>query len=115
MSIRNALEELLLTVEIHQKDTKNNFAWAEVEYAKQLLAQPEQTEQEPMAWKDKNYGNLHHVDYGNSIPLYTSPLKRKPLSDHDTAVMFYDSKIATCSDSYWAGIEDAEKSHGIGE
>ena len=42
MSIRSALEELLLIVEIHQKHTKNNFAWAEVEYAKELLAQPEQ-------------------------------------------------------------------------
>lgn len=40
MSIRKALEELLLIVEIHQKHTKNNFAWAEVEYAKELLAQP---------------------------------------------------------------------------
>jgi hypothetical protein len=42
MSIRKALEELLLIVEIHQKCTKNNFAWAEIEYAKELLAQPEQ-------------------------------------------------------------------------
>ena len=42
MSIRSALEELLLIVEIHQKCTKNNFAWAEVESAKELLAQPEQ-------------------------------------------------------------------------
>lgn len=46
MGIRKALEELLLIVEIHQKHTKNNFAWAEVEYAKELLAQPEKTEQE---------------------------------------------------------------------
>jgi len=44
-----------------------------------LLAQPEQTEQEPVAWKDRTYGNLHHVDYGNSIPLYTAPPTRKPL------------------------------------
>ena len=37
----------------------------------ELLAQPEQ---EPVAWKDRHYGNLHHVDYGNSIPLYASPI-----------------------------------------
>ena len=50
MSIRSALEELLLIVEIHQKHTKNNFAWAEVEYAKELLTQPEpEQEQEPVA------------------------------------------------------------------
>ena len=41
------------------------------------LAQPtaEQSSlvQEPVAWKDKIYGNLHHADYGDSIPLYTTP------------------------------------------
>lgn len=41
MSIRKALEELLSIVEIHQKNTGNNFAWAEVEHAKELLTQPE--------------------------------------------------------------------------
>ena len=35
----------------------------------------------PVAWKGRTYGNLHHVDYGNSIPLYTSPPTREPLSD----------------------------------
>ena len=38
------------------------------------LAQPEHTEQKPVAWKDRTYGNLHHVDYGNSIPLYSAPI-----------------------------------------
>ena len=41
--------------------------------------QPEQ--QEPVAWKDNNYGNLHHQDWGNSIPLYTAPPKQEALSD----------------------------------
>ena len=61
---------------------------------KELLAQPEQAmlklressatqtfndavseelSAKPVAFKGKTYGNLHHVDYGNSIPLYTSP------------------------------------------
>ena len=31
MSTRKALENLLTIVEIHQKSTGNNFAWAEVE------------------------------------------------------------------------------------
>ena len=39
---------------------------------RQALAQPEQ---EPVAWKDKTYGNLHHQNFGNSIPLYTAPNK----------------------------------------
>jgi hypothetical protein len=34
-------------------------------------------EQEPAAWKDKTYGNLHHVDYGGSVPLYTAPPRRE--------------------------------------
>ena len=41
-----------------------------------LAEQPAQ--QEPVAWKDRTYGNLHHQDFGNSIPLYTSPPARKP-------------------------------------
>ena len=41
MSIRKTLEELLSIVEIHQKNTGNNFALAEVEYAKELLYQHE--------------------------------------------------------------------------
>jgi hypothetical protein len=28
---------------------------------------------EPVAWKDKTYGHLHHQDWGNSIPLYAAP------------------------------------------
>ncbi len=43
--------------------------------------EPEQpAQQEPVAWKDKIYGNLHHQDFGNSIPLYTSPPASKPLT-----------------------------------
>lgn len=26
--------------------------------------------QEPVVWKDRTYGNLHHQDWGKSIPLY---------------------------------------------
>jgi phage FluMu protein Com len=70
-----------------------------IDALRQALAQPEQTkcprcgevnpaeihtcspqvaqEQEPIAWKDKSYGNLHHQNFGNSIPLYTAPPKRE--------------------------------------
>lgn len=47
---------------------------------KELLAQPEQTEQEAVAWLGRRYGNLLNVDHGYSIPLYTAPPKREPLS-----------------------------------
>ena len=61
-------------------------------YIKELLAQPEQTEQEPVAWKvvdktTRNYmfsrikPNARSYTYDEVIPLYTSPPKREPLSD----------------------------------
>ena len=30
--------------------------------------------QKPVAYKGKNYGNLHHHDFGNSIPLFAAPV-----------------------------------------
>ena len=42
-----------------------------------LRAALEQPEQKPVAWKDRTYGNLHHQDFGNSIPLYTYPPRRE--------------------------------------
>ena len=58
----------------------------------ELLAQPEQ---EPVAWKDNNYGNLHHVDWGDSIPLYTSPQKQKPLSAKQAEDLWETSNFKT--------------------
>ena len=43
----------------------------------------EQAEQEPVAWKDLTYGNLHHQDFGNSIPLYAAPVRTKDLTDDE--------------------------------
>ena len=43
-----------------------------IPYLQEALAE-QPAQQEPVAWKDKTYGNLHHQDFGNSIPLYTSP------------------------------------------
>ena len=88
----------------------------------ELLAQPEQ---EPVAWllssKDSSYTELIKTEpEGADIylyqinPLYTSPPKREPLSDGTTVAMWHANKKATHADSYWAGVSDAEKSHGIG-
>ena len=121
MTIRNALEELLIIVEIHQRRTKNNFAWIEVEYAKELLAQPEQTEQAPVAWRWKthkrNYYTYSEENYHEleGEPLYASPPKRELMGDGNTADGYRANKMATHPDSYWAGVNDAEKHHGIGE
>ena len=45
----------------------------------------EQAEQEPVAWKDLTYGNLHHQDFGNSTPLYAAPVRTKDLTDDEIA------------------------------
>jgi hypothetical protein len=49
------------------------------------LQQPiaQERQPQPVAWKDKTYGNLHHQNYGNSIPLYTAPPPRQPLTDEE--------------------------------
>jgi hypothetical protein len=36
-----------------------------------LAAAP--ADQQPVAWKDTTYGNLHHQNFGGCIPLYTNP------------------------------------------
>tara|TARA_R110000868_G_scaffold47849_1_gene156347 strand:+ start:42 stop:611 length:570 start_codon:yes stop_codon:yes gene_type:complete len=74
-------------------------------------AQPEQ-EQEPVAWMDRTYGNLHEVNYGDSIPLYTSPPKREPLSDEEIADLWWNNYVGT-ADSVRNFARAIEKAHGI--
>ena len=74
-----------------------------------LLAQPEQPN-EPVAWKGRTYGNLHHVDYGNSIPLYASPPKREPLSNLAIKEAGRNAKDM----SFYNGVKWAEAQHNIG-
>jgi hypothetical protein len=83
-----------------------------------LLTQPEQIEQEPVAWMCNLLGNV--VTYKPNVnngytPLYASPQKREQelMGDGDTADGFRANKMATHADSYWAGVNDAEKYHGI--
>jgi len=91
-----------------------------VDNIKELLAQPEQ---EPVAWlyerqngdfteRTLSVGFEKNFD-GVTIPLYTSPPKREPLSDaammHRAMVNNYHAPSAYCR-----GFRDAEKVHGIG-
>ena len=63
-------------------DIEDTFA--AIAALRERLAQPEQ---EPVAWKDRTYGNLHHQNYGNSIPLYTAPQPaQQPLTDRITTL-----------------------------
>ncbi len=94
--------------------------------AQELLAQPEQ-EQEPVAWMwkkhtaggwldvvsiDKPTATAHQI---NIRPLYyTAPQKREPLTGIEISQGFKADDDATHPYSYWAGINFAEKHHGIG-
>jgi hypothetical protein len=98
----------------------------------ELLAQPEQIDQEPVAWmyeeatsfnKDGYFSEwlpcfyLEKADEDKSLrnetPLYASPPKREPLSYSRTADLFHANKKATNAVCYWAGVSDAEKAHSI--
>jgi len=80
----------------------------------ELLAQPEQ---EPVAWMQDDIElyvqEEKDIVRGYVIPLYTAPPKQEPLGDGITADMYRANKKATHPDSYWAGVNDAEKAHGI--
>ena len=85
----------------------------------QLLAQPEQTKQEPVAWMyegidetGETVRSIYHHFYedANLIPLYTSPPKRESLG--------LEIMDVCGSEDYREGFKDgalyAEKCHGIG-
>jgi hypothetical protein len=92
-------------------------------------APPVKSEQEPVAWiieteihgklsewvcTDKKHYMEEHDGTKEPIPLYLAPQKRELLGDGITADMYRANKKATHPDSYWAGVCDAEKAHGIG-
>jgi hypothetical protein len=102
-------------------------------FASLLLAQPEHIEDklamvEPVAWmyerqkgdfteRTLSVGFEKNFD-GITIPLYTSPPKRKPLSNEDIANLEIQSKTLDTLDYRYGFIEGflcAEKAHGIGE
>jgi hypothetical protein len=71
-------------------------------------------EQEPVAWKDKTYGNLHHVDYGGSVPLYTAPPRREFVGLTDDEVNLIYAEPQTHVGQYAKAIEAKlkELNHG---
>ena len=85
----------------------------------ELLAQPEQTEQEPVAWKVIDGTNGKYMfsrikptersyKYDVVIPLYTAPPKREPLSESEIASIWGDSDYDVTV------VRRIEKAHGIG-
>ena len=88
-----------------------------------LLAQPEQTEQEPVAHcrvfplkgnESTPQVGIIWVDKPITGALYTSPPKREPLSDAEIFNAWIPSKATPCVHSFKAGVKFAEKDHGIG-
>jgi hypothetical protein len=68
--------------------------------------------QEPVAWKDTTYGNLHHQDFGNSIPLYTSPPPRQPLTK-ETLEAMAEAHVTNCYFDTLKFARAIEVAHGI--
>jgi len=80
---RKAMEMALEALEDSMYPQKKQFD--AIVGLKQALAQPEQ---EPVAWKDKTYGNLHNQNFGNSIPLYTAPPSKQWVSLTDEEIAY---------------------------
>jgi len=104
-------ELLKKAAQIIETITPDDEACEFINEVEELLARPEQ---EPVAWKDKTYGNLYKVDYGNSIPLYLAPPKRDPI---DLDQVDNHLKICDLSEDYRDGYSDgiiyAEREHKI--
>lgn len=87
--------------------------------------QPEQTEQDPVGivrtiggYPDNSTHTVEltcrHGDLKDGDLLYKAPQKREPLSGREISHGFRINPDATHAESYWAGVEYAEKAHGIG-
>ena len=81
--------------------------------------QPEQSEQEPVAWlikdNDTEEEELMWVEptLHKSTPLYTAPPKREPIEDGELEVWYSQHAWAMDKQEYMWGFRDAEKAHGI--
>jgi len=95
-----------------------------IQTIQKYLAKPEQ---EPVAWMVETHFNnepikeFHTVKpmervykYCKVTELYSAPPKREPLINIYVLNAFKADDEATHPYSYWAGVEFAEKHHGIG-
>jgi len=116
VALRREIEELLAPPEQTEPvywENEKKALLNEIDHLTNRLAQPEQTP-DYYLWFDEVHEE-HPTNEGDDdvMPLYASPPKREPLSDGTTADMWHANKKATHADSYWAGVSDAEKAHGI--
>ncbi len=121
---RELLRRVKVLLECSNMEPLQDQADIIIKEIQQLLAQPEQ-EQEPVAWKvvDRTTGDFmfsrvkpmgRSYKYDVVIPLYTAPTARKHLTGIEISQGFKGDDDATHPYSYWAGINFAEKHHGIG-
>lgn len=111
MSLRQAARQALEALE----DWKEYLPrlWDEIDEKavtalRTALAEPVQ---EPVAWKDTTYGNLHHQNFGGCIPLYTHPVPQPvELTDDDLEDIAIAARKGNLTD-----LRNAiERAHGIG-
>ena len=84
----------------------------------EFLSQPEQTEQEPVAWMSvNNNGGIsidsYYANHKDYVPLYLTPPKRETLSEKEIREG-NQSMLNATREAFIAGVRFAEKAHGIG-
>jgi len=93
-----------------------------LEETKELLAQPEQTEQEPVVWQVIGIAGFMYVynkprdqvyEHHTVNALYLAPPKREPLTPQQISVG-NQSMLNVTRDAFVKGVKFAEKCHDIG-
>lgn len=76
----------------------------------------EMPDPEPVAWKDATYGNLHHVNYGDSMPLYAEPVDQSArIAELEKDNNITHENLAWYMKKYHEHLTIiAEAAHGIG-
>jgi hypothetical protein len=87
MNLREAAQQALEALEQIRTPLRINTALDAYDVSRAISALRTalaESEQEPVAWKDTTYGNLHHQNFGGCIPLYTHPVPQPvELTDDD--------------------------------
>jgi hypothetical protein len=73
---------------------------------------------EPVAWMNAHDVGFKKSEFGNTptIPLYTTPPQRKPLTDEQAMDAYFETPpFGTYKEAFIAGIRFIEAAHGIKE
>lgn len=117
MSLREAAQQALEALEQIRTPLRINTALDAYDVSRAIAALRTalaESEQEPVAWKDTTYGNLHHQNFGGCIPLYTHPPQRKPLTDEEIALIVGECAASAHRHDDFSFARAIERAHGIG-